>query len=263
MFQDPAATFDLANLVDALAAGLRTGTFDPRSLPSGSLSLDDGLRVQLAVLDRLRAAGEELGGWKVGLTSAKSHDKMGKGFRPFGFIRAGRVFPSGAPIPLADIGRGGIETELAFTIAKPLRGGSLSTEEVRDAIAGVRPAFELHQTRISAPIDHGMEIANDLGQWGIVIGDLVEWTGDVRDVRVEVVCDGETVATAGPNFPIDDPLLSLSRLCATLAPFDLGLEPGQHVITGAFFHSPPLESGGQWAATFSGVGAVTASVVES
>jgi 2-keto-4-pentenoate hydratase len=54
---------------------------------------------------------------------------------------------------------------------------------------------------------------------------------------------------------MDDPFLSLSRLCALLHQYGRGLEPGQRVITGSFCNETVKGPGG-WRAVFSGIGEV-------
>ncbi len=95
--------------VELLWQGVTEGHFDPAELGE-DLSVDDGERLQLAVLDRWCDEGEALGGWKVGLTSGQSRDAFGPGVRPFGFILAGRILESGATVEAERIHRCGIET---------------------------------------------------------------------------------------------------------------------------------------------------------
>ena len=78
---------------------------------SGSISIEEGERIQLAVLERWRTHGHELGGWKVGLTSGQSRDSFGAGIRPFGNVLKHRIFTSGAHIPAANVPNLGLETE--------------------------------------------------------------------------------------------------------------------------------------------------------
>ncbi len=55
---------------------------------------------------------------------------------------------------------------------------------------------------------------------------------------------------------MDDPYLSLSRLCRLLHQYGVGLEPGQPVITGSFCHHPVTQSG-RYRAVFSAIGEVS------
>ena len=110
-----------AAIVEYLLEAWRIGRLDDADLPT-DLGLDDGLSLQLQLLDRLRAQGERLGGWKVGLTSGTALDRMGPGFRPFGFILADRIFASGDRAPLAG-GPDSVEGELCLPPGRAGRGG--------------------------------------------------------------------------------------------------------------------------------------------
>ena len=88
--------------------------------PSTETSVADGQTISVGRLDRLLAEGEQLGGWKLGLTSGRSRDAFGAGIRPFGFILAGRIYPSGAI--LERLPGLGVENELCWVLAEPLTG---------------------------------------------------------------------------------------------------------------------------------------------
>lgn len=250
---------ELEVVAEEVYRGHLSGGIDP-SPALKALDLDDGLRIQLAVLDRLRSAGEELGAWKVGMTSGDAHNRMGEGFRPFGFILKSRIYRSGAAIPLGPKGPIGIEPELGFRVERPLKGRSLTAEEVRSAVSTAIPSFELLASQLRGAASHGATIASDLSNWGLVLAQPGGWRGDIAEVAATLHRDGELVGEAGPRFKIDDPMRSISSLCGTLDRFDLGLEPGQHVITGAFYKSD-VNAPGKWVGTFAGVGAVEVAFV--
>lgn len=240
-----------------LLQGLRQGFLDGRvdsAIADAELSHEAGLRTQLDVLDLWTASGETVGGWKVGFTSGPARDRMGVGFRPFGYVLGSRVMRSGIVLDLGGLSDLEIEPELAFRIDRRLTG-TVGRGEVVDAISYAAPAFELQQMRLESGVSEGMVIANDLGNWGIVLGEPRRWTGPVRDVAVTLSCDGRFVASGGPDYEIDDPIDSIRTLCHGLAAFDRGLRPGQWVITGAFARVP-VSDPGRWEASFSSVGDV-------
>ena len=242
-------------LAAAIAVSDATGDPIPDDVVAGlDLDLRRGGAVQLQVLMQHVAAGDGVGGWKVGMTSGDNRDNMGAGVRPFGYVRRSRVFRSGDGIPVAGIPDPGIEPELGVRIAAALGGTDVTREQVLAAIDGVVPAFELGQRRLETP-SNGVRVAADLSQWGIVVGSVVRWAGSVDELLVTLERDGERVAQAGPGFSIDDPIESVRALCAGLAPFGLGLLPGQHVITGAFAKAR-VAGPGRWRADFGSVGVV-------
>jgi 2-keto-4-pentenoate hydratase len=218
-----------------------------------------GLEIQLAVATRFAEAGDPIGGWKVGLTSRRAKDFMGVGFRPFGFVQASRILRSHETIELGAFFNAGIEPELCIILDMALRGPNISPDRVRAATRSVAAAFELADIRVAGGLDADPAtlIADGLGGWGVVVGDEVDPEEFRRPVTVTLRRDGEVIAraTAGNGLDIDDPFLSVSRLCGQLHEFGIGLEPGQPVITGAFA-AAAIDRPGLWSADFTDVGAV-------
>ena len=224
---------ELRRLADQLFEGARRGSIDG-TLSSPSNDLDVALRVQLAVLDRWRAAGERLGGWKSGLTSRAARDMLGKGFRPFGFILESRILPSGAHLKRSAIGRCKVEAELCVIMKTPLRG-AVDPDAARAAVGAIAPAFEINELRFPSFPAPFLLLADNLAQWGAVVGRPCALPPTrLVDTTVELILDGKVVEVATPGDTMDDPFVALARLATTLDRFGLGLEAGPRVITGAF-----------------------------
>lgn len=223
--------------------------------------MTEGLRLQLAVLDRWRRAGERVGGWKIGFSAGPGRAAVQEGFRPFGYILASRIFGSGVRLPGGDIGRAVLEPEICLTMGSALSGTDVTAEEARAAVTAVAPAFEINALRLpGSPLP--LIVADDLAQWGIVVGDEVPAAGvDLMATAVEVFHDGAKLAEQSASDHLDDPYLSLALVCRTLADFGLGLESGQRVITGAFSVHDNAGAG-VWRAVFSGLGEVELGLVE-
>jgi len=241
-------------LIAAIVESDDNGSRIPDAVAGIDLDLHRGAAAQLQVLDRHLASGDELAGWKVGMTSGESHNAMGDGVRPFGALRRSRLFHSGDTVSLARIPGAGIEVELGVVIGNAVGGPDVSREEIVEAIDGWVPCFELIQNRMGA-VAAGSRIAANLSQWGVVAGTVGALDTVVSDLVVTIERDGVTVATAGPGYEIDDPIESLCALCARLSRFGVGLLPGQRVITGAFVKQP-VAAPGHWRGTVSGVGDV-------
>ena len=206
--------------------------------PSPETSVADGQTISVGRLDRLLAEGEQLGGWKLGLTSGRSRDAFGAGVRPFGFILASRIHPSGAI--LERLPGLGVENELCWVLAEPLAGDSVTAADARRAVAGVAPAFELNQSRLPDDAAPGVRVADNLSQWGLVVGKLLSVPGAfdldalLEELTVTLRCDGEFCEQVSARGHIDDHFESLARLARELARFGRSLAPGEHVITGAY-----------------------------
>jgi 2-keto-4-pentenoate hydratase len=247
--------------LDLFWQGQQRGTTDASRLADGSgadiIGLDDGLRLQLAVLDRWRGQGEVLGGWKVGLTSGQSRDNFGPGIRPFGYILRSRIFASGATIAIASVPNLGLETEVCFRIGTRLSGAAVTAAEARAAVAAVMPAFELNQKRTDGSAGAGVRTADNLSQWGIVIGaeQPVDALGDPEAMVVTQHLDGALQETVHARGHIDDHFASLATLARELSRFDLALDAGMHVITGAYTRANKGIAG-TYVGTFTGLGEV-------
>jgi 2-keto-4-pentenoate hydratase len=223
--------------------------------------VEDGERAQLAVLSRWVQQGGSRAGWKVGLTSGAVRDSFGAGVRPFGFILSDRVFSSGATIDLGRMSRPGLETELCFRVGRRLSGPGVDAAEVEESIDWVAPAFELNETRIDGPQDPGVRVADNLTQWGIVVGPAVSPLPDrsaFERVVVTLTRDGQVLETVAAAGYIDDHYLSIARLAKELSKFDLAVEEGDLVITGSMARQKDGIPPGEYVGSFAGIGEVRA-----
>jgi len=229
----------------------------------GMTRLQDGQALQLDILDRYCSRGESLAGWKVGMTSGKSRDSFGKGVRPFGFILRNRVIKSNDTLHVAAITRCALENEVCFVMGEHLAGDAVTAKMARKAVYGFAPAFEIIESRIAGPADQGIRVADNLSQWGIVVGDLITPVPDDFDFdALEVVLsfNGKEVERKVARGHIDDHFESLAALVRELAKFDLGLRDGQRVITGSLTRQS-VTTPGRWEATFSNLGSVAINFV--
>src|SRR5262245_2353792 len=135
------------SVIAALYEGRKNGAA-PSGLENVQLGLEDALAIQLHVLDRFQAAGESLGGWKVGLTSGAARDRMGKGFRPFGYVLKSRILRSGSVVQAQRIMKCSVEPELCLIVGSPLHGEAVDAATVKAAVRAVAPAFEINERRI-------------------------------------------------------------------------------------------------------------------
>jgi len=246
---------DQSGIIAALYEGRRNGAA-PSGLEHVQLGLEEALAVQLRVLERFQAAGESLGGWKVGLTSGAARDRMGKEFRPFGYVLRSRILRSGAAVQAQKIMKCSVEPELCLIVGSPLRGDSVDAAAAKAAVRAVAPAFEINERRIGPDQGNALLLADGLAQWGIVVGPETPVRDGLIDTKVDFYAADKLIETKTPGATMDDPYLSLARLCRLLHQFGRGLEPGQPVITGSFCNRP-VSQPGTYRAVFSDIGEVS------
>jgi 2-keto-4-pentenoate hydratase len=205
---------------------------------------------QLERLAALEAAGESVGGWKLGQTSGESRDAFGPGVRPFGFILASRILDDDATLSWAEVGNGGIENEVCFVIASDITE-PVNAQSVRDHLAGVAPAFEINQRRIPKTSPDAERIEDGLANWGIVVGPVREirdnWQAD--DMTVTLCRDGQPIDAVPAAGHIDDHFETLARLANQLLEHGRHLQAGNRAITGAFGKQNQPEPG-RWTGEF-------------
>jgi 2-oxo-hept-3-ene-1,7-dioate hydratase len=199
---------------------------------------DDISRAQYQQLDSLQAleaGGEAVGGWKLGLTSGESRDAFGPGIRPFGFILASRILASNQALIWSEVGLGGIENEVCFLIGEDVQT-STDCSSIRPYLAGVAPAFEINQRRIARDAAPAERVADDLSNWGIVVGEMIPIPKDWQPAALTVTLlqGDEPMASVAAAGHIDDHFESLATLANRLLDYDRQLKKGDRVITGAF-----------------------------
>ena len=208
-----------------------------RALSGVDVGFDEGQAMQVELLARHLARGEEIGGWKLGMTSGASRNAMGDGVRPFGFVLKSRVISSGDTLSLATLSRGQVENELCFLMRESLGAGA-SADDARNAVAGAVPAFEVNQKRLPSDVSAGVRVADDLSNWGIVVGDTVAAPADLSGLAVAIHANGELVERIASAGHIDNHYQTLATLADRLAQFGQSLTAGQYVITGAYGKTP-------------------------
>ena len=190
-----------------------------------------GLRRQLENL-----GDREIGGWKVGLTSGAARDSMGKGFRPFGYILRERIFETGSVLALRDFERVGVENELCFQMRETLRG-EVGRADVIAALDSACAAFEINEPRLARDASPAERLADNLNQWGIVVGSQqrLDWEhAGFDELVVSLSRNGEPLETVAAEGHIDDHFDSIRALVSQLSRFGRQLEAGAYVITGSF-----------------------------
>jgi 2-keto-4-pentenoate hydratase len=221
------------------------------------LDRPSALALQLAVLERFLSDGDALAGWKVEFTAGAARDRLGVGYRPFGFILQSHTFASGAHIPWSSVSTGTtvrLDAEICLVLGRDV-DHPMGPDEARRSVGEVMASFEITQRRRTPDCDDATVLADGCANWGIVTAATGRPpSDDLGGTVVRLLCDGAVVSVRDSAHVVDDPFASLAALSATLAEYGQGLRAGQRVITGAFATS---EVGpGTWEGRFDGLGEV-------
>ncbi len=218
--------------------GMDLSAEQTRLLSEDSLDFDPGQKAQLELLQRWLDQGHHLGGWKIGMTSGANRNAMGDGVRPFGFVLKERIFTSGATLDLAGLHKGQVENELALLMGRDLGEGATG-DSAFAAVQAILPAFEINQKRLPGKASAGLRVADDLSNYGIVVGAPVTPVRNLSGMCVTLSDgSGEEIESVNSANHIDDHYESLAILARRLHQFGQTLKAGQYVITGAYGKTP-------------------------
>jgi len=227
-----------------------------------ALSADDAYRVQqLVVAARLPHDGPIVG-YKVGLTSKAMQELLGIDSPDFGPILSAMVVESGAVVDRARLIQPRVEAEIAFVLARPLRGPGVEAEDVLAATSGVMAAIEVIDSRVEGWRIKLADTIADLASSAMVVtsGRPVPPHGLALDeIGVRMERDGDEVSSGVGSAVLGHPARAVAWLINTLGEKGVGLEAGHIVMPGAMHAAVPAEAGNRFRAVFEELGPVEVS----
>ena len=234
-----------ADLLEAERTGEQIGLL---SLRHPAMTMDDAYAIQKALAEQKLAAGREIIGWKIGLTSKAMQTALGIDTPDSGVLFDDMLFENGAAVPAGRFIQPRIEVEIAFLMKAPLAGETVTRADVIAATESVAPAIEILDTRIlRKDPETGTArkitdtISDNAANAGIVLGaerhavDAV----DLRWVGAIVSANGEVEETGLGAGVLNDPVESVVWLARRMAGYGQTIDAGQVILAGSFIR--PLE----------------------
>jgi len=227
------------------------------------ITIEDAYAISSEVTRRKIAAGAKLIGHKIGLTSKAMQQSSQINEPDYGHLLDSMMVPDGAKVPHANYCVPRVELELAFVLAKPLKGPGIGLLEVLRATEYVVPAIEIIDARVQNPRKIFDTVADNGAAAGIVVGGRpvgpmdvdLRWVGGVMYRNSEIE---ETGVSAGV---LGHPALGIAWLANKLAPFGGVLEPGNIMLSGSFIRPVWAEKGDTLHADFGPLGGVAVQFV--
>ncbi|MGH9246506.1 MAG: 2-keto-4-pentenoate hydratase [Acidimicrobiales bacterium] len=246
---------------EALLKAKATRTpIDPLTDVDPDLTVADAYRIQQELVSRLLGDDGRVVGYKLGLTSAPMQEMMGVDRPDYGPVLSNMVFDDGVAIDLGEYIQPRVEAEIALVLDSPLRGPGVTAMHAARAVAGAVPAIEMVDSRVKNWKIKLVDTISDLASSAaIILGSRVApvegW--DPRLCGMVVAKNGATVDTGAGAAALGNPVAAVAWLANTLAPFDVTLEPGWFVMTGALHRAFHVEPGDVVRAEFDRLGPVT------
>ena len=219
------------------------------SLRFPQMTMDDAYAVQGAWVERKRAAGRRVIGWKIGLTSKAMQYALNIDTPDSGVLLDDMRFEDGSRIPKGRFIQPRIEAEIAFVMKAGLAGRDVTVFDVLNATDYVVPALEILDTRILRVDPQTKQartivdtISDNAANAGIVTGGraLRPDQVDLRWVGAIVSRNGEVEETGLGAGVLNHPARGIAWLANRLASYGGRIEAGQIVLAGSFIR--PVEA---------------------
>jgi 2-keto-4-pentenoate hydratase len=232
----------------------------PLSQEYPTLTPAQAYAIQSAWLDLKLAKGARIIGRKIGLTSRAMQTLLGVDQPDYGFLLDSMMVSSGSTLSRTDFLLPRIEPEIAFWLAKDLRGPGITVEAVLAATRGVSPALELVDSRIAKwQIKLPDTIADNASSARVVVSEeIVPLDGlDLAAEAVTLTRNGVEVGSGNGAAVLGHPAEAVAWLANKLAEYGIAIEAGQLVIPGAMCAAATVAAGETYSAVFTTIGEVS------
>lgn len=253
---------------DEIAARLHRAMQDRVAVPpvvedEPDLDVHDAYLIQQGLVRRiLDAEGGRPVGYKLGLTSKPMQEMLGVDQPDYAPVLSTMVYADHHEVDLDRYIQPKVEAEIALVLDLPLRGPGVTPMQAWRAVGGAVAAIEMVDSRIADWRIGLVDTIADLASSGaIVLGSrVVPLSGDwePRQIGMVVSCNGRTTDTGAGAAALGDPVAAVAWLANTLSAYDVTLEAGWFVMTGALHRAFSIAPGDVVRADFDRLGSVTA-----
>ncbi len=239
----------------------------PLSESEGLESVEEAYAVQTAWSDLRRSRGERTVGRKIGLTSRAIQEQLGVSEPDYGSLWGSRHFPTQSgrvELPAEAFIAPRLEGEVAFLLGRPIAGPDVTPEDVLAATDALAVAVEIVDSRIEDwRIKLADTIADNASYGGFTTG---PWSSalreaDLRTLGMLLQKNGETVETGVGAAALGHPARAVAWLANKLASFDVSLESGDIVLSGALSKAVSARQGDTFVLEMHGQPTLTATFV--
>jgi len=208
-----------------------------------AMTLADGYAIQREWVQLEVADGRRIRGRKIGLTSRAMQQASQITEPDFAPLMDDMFFETGSDVPFDRFIAPRVEVELAFVLARPLKGPGVTLFQVLQATEYVTPALEIIDARIEqfdrdtkAPRKVFDTIADFAANAGVVLGgrpvkpELV----DLRWVGALLYKNGVIEETGLAAAVLNHPATGVAWLANKIAAYDEELDAGDVNLSGSF-----------------------------
>ena len=254
-------TSEITAIVDELvAAGTSRVPVKRLTARYPGMSVEDAYRVQNAWRERCEAAGRQLAGRKIGLTSRAMQAATGITEPDYGVILDDMVLENGFTVQWDEYTHPRIEVELAFVLGKPLAGPHCTIFDVLDATDYVVPALEILDSRIEMDGRTIVDTISDNAAMGAMVvgGNPVKPADvDLRWVSALLYRNQGIEETGVAAGVLNHPAAGVYWLANKLAVHGTSLQAGEIILAGSFTRPMWVYKGDTVFADYGPLGTIT------
>jgi 2-oxo-hept-3-ene-1,7-dioate hydratase len=213
------------------------------SLDFPNITIEDAYAIQQTWVEMKLKRGHAIKGHKIGLTSKAMQNSSNINEPDYGVLLDDMFFEDGATIPINRFIVPRVEVELAFILAKPLRGPDCTIFDVLKATEFVTPAIEIIDARIHQ-IDPATRvtrkvfdtISDNAANAGLILGGrpFRPLEADMRWISAVLYRNGVVEESGVAAAVLNHPANGVAWLANKLAKFDVQLEAGEVILGGSF-----------------------------
>ncbi|WP_207002171.1 2-oxo-hept-4-ene-1,7-dioate hydratase [Trinickia mobilis] len=264
-----------AKIIDSLAhayddAERERQCIRPSSVVYPGFTKEDAYAVQRRWIELKVARGNQVKGHKIGFTSRAMQRQVGIDEPDYGALMADMFYLTGDDLPMSRFVQPWLECELGFVLGKRLEGPNCTIFDVLNATDYVTPVCEIVDSRTHRlDPETGRQrcvldnIADNAGNAALIVGGRPIKPTELDLRWVSVLCHrNNTIEETGVAAAVmNHPANGIAWLANKLAPFDIGLEPGQFVLAGSFIGMVEARAGDVFHADFGSLGSISARFV--
>ena len=219
--------------------------------PLAEMGMEEAYRVQYGLIRNLCADGQKVIGHKVAGTNRG-------GSLNFAHLMSSGVYPDGSSVSTDGFVEVRVEAEMAFLLARDLKGPGVTPLSVVQATEGVLAAIEVVDFFVTGSRQAIDVVANNIFNAGVVLGPQLTRPADLnlRYEGVVMELDGEVCGSAAGADVLGNPVHSVAWLANRLADFDDHLRAGEVIISGAMAGAVSVSKGSHFSVTFTRLGTV-------
>ncbi|AFJ48460.1 2-oxo-hept-4-ene-1,7-dioate hydratase [Shimwellia blattae] len=230
------------------------------------ITIEDAYAVQREWVALKIAEGRVLKGHKIGLTSRAMQLSSQITEPDYGALLDDMFFHDGSDIPTDRFIVPRIEVELAFVLAKPLRGPNCTLFDVYNATDYVIPALELIDARCpnvdpqtGKPRKVFDTISDNAANAGVILGGrpIRPDELDLRWISALLYRNGVIEETGVAAGVLNHPANGVAWLANKLAPYDVQLEAGQIILGGSFTRPVAASKGDTFHVDYGNMGSIS------